>query len=95
MILGSVVMMNIVIKRKAQISTLRENYRYSDMGWFDENSFKWNCLTLYYLIISAKDVIAFANLTQPAAQTKNAGHADKEAADQCEKTLAGGQWNVG
>jgi hypothetical protein len=40
MILGSVVMMNIAIKRKAQISTLRENYRYSNMGWFDEESFK-------------------------------------------------------
>ena len=37
---GSVFMMNYCIRQKAKIETLRENYRYSDMGWFNEDSFK-------------------------------------------------------
>ena len=37
---GSVFAMNYCIKQKAKIETLRENYRYSDMGWFNEASFK-------------------------------------------------------
>ena len=37
----SILMLNVVLKKKASIQTLRENYRYSDMGFFDDvSSFK-------------------------------------------------------
>ena len=37
---GSILMMGMTLKQKTRIHTLRENYRYSDMGRFDEEDFK-------------------------------------------------------